>query len=152
MIWRLNAFGLRSSLTLIIHPTHYSLGTALAKNGQHDEAIAEMFTAIKLSDGDPKYNTNLAWVYTRAGRRSEARKILEQIEGSFTPEDNKRRIFEIAGIYAELGDKDKAFAWLEKAFEIRAPYLIWLKVEPQLDKLHGDPRFDDMLKRLGLPA
>jgi TolB-like protein/DNA-binding winged helix-turn-helix (wHTH) protein len=56
-----------------------------------------------------------------------------------------------ARVYAQLGDKDEAFQWLDKACAENAPWLIWLRRHPMFDSLHGDPRFDAMAKRLGLP-
>jgi hypothetical protein len=58
----------------------------------------------------------------------------------------------VAEIYAGLSEKDQAFAWLEKAYEQRsAGYLIFLSVEPRLDHLRSDPRFQDLVRRIGLP-
>ena len=56
-----------------------------------------------------------------------------------------------AGIYAGLGEKDQAFAWLDKAYTERDDRLIYLAVDPIVDPLRSDPRFGGMLKRLGLP-
>ena len=56
----------------------------------------------------------------------------------------------IAIVYVGLGDKDQAFAWLDKAFQDRSSLLLWLKVEPQFDSLRDDPRFQDLLRRVGL--
>jgi hypothetical protein len=57
----------------------------------------------------------------------------------------------IATVYAGLGDRDKAFEWLEKAYQERSPRLTWLKVEPMLDSIRSDPRYADLLRRMGLP-
>jgi len=57
----------------------------------------------------------------------------------------------IAVIYTSLAEKNTTFEWLEKAFEARDPYLIYLRVEPVLDGLRADPRFADLLRRVGLP-
>jgi len=57
----------------------------------------------------------------------------------------------IATVYVALGDRDQAFARLEKAYEVRTQYLAWLKLNPELDSLHPDPRFQDLLRRVGLP-
>jgi hypothetical protein len=54
-------------------------------------------------------------------------------------------------IYAGLGEKDQAFAWLEKAYQERHPYMILIKVEPVFQSLHSDPRFADLTRRIGLP-
>ena len=56
----------------------------------------------------------------------------------------------LANVYIGLGDKDQAFFWLEKAYLDRSNYMVWLKVFPLLDPLRSDPRFDDLLRRIGL--
>jgi len=56
-----------------------------------------------------------------------------------------------AVVYVGLGDKDQAFAWMEKAYQDRSFWLIWLKVEPRFDSLRDDPRFVNLLRRIGLP-
>jgi hypothetical protein len=53
--------------------------------------------------------------------------------------------------YAAIGDADRAFQWLEKAYEAHDTFLPWLKVDPELDELRGDPRFDDLVRRIGIP-
>jgi hypothetical protein len=55
-----------------------------------------------------------------------------------------------AVVYDGLGDKEQTFAWLEKAYQDRTFFLIWLKFEPRFDSLRGDPRFQDLLQRIGL--
>jgi hypothetical protein len=79
-----------------------------------------------------------------AGKRSEALKLLHEIETKTSP-------WEVAGIYARLGDKDKAFEWLEKAYLQRDFQLGRLKVWPVVDNLRSDPRYADLLRRIGLP-
>ncbi len=59
--------------------------------------------------------------------------------------------YSIASIYVGLGDKDRAFAWLEQAYEKRDTWLSHIKVEPAFDALHGDQRFHDLVRRIGLP-
>jgi hypothetical protein len=67
---------------------------------------------------------------------------------------SKRRYvapFDIALVYMGLGDKSRALEWLEKAYEDHSDWLAWIKVWPQFDSLRGEPRFQDLLRRLGLP-
>lgn len=54
-------------------------------------------------------------------------------------------------IYVGLGEKDEAFAWFEKAYEERASWLVWFKTDPMLDALRSDPRYRDLLRRIGFP-
>lgn len=82
-----------------------------------------------------------------AGRRVEAAAVLAELQ-----ERSKRSYvapFHIAMVYIGLDDKDKAFAWLEKAYEARSWYMTWLKVVPELDSLRSDPRYVDLLRRVG---
>lgn len=84
-----------------------------------------------------------------SGRRVEAEKVLAELQ-----EISKQRYvspYYVAMIYAGLGDKDQAFAWLDKAFRERSRRLVFLKVASIWDGLHPDPRFADLLRRIGLP-
>jgi hypothetical protein len=67
---------------------------------------------------------------------------------------NRRYVspYSIALIYAGLGEKDQAFAWLEKAYEDRSSLMVYLKVEPMLDSLRSDTRFAELVRRIGLPT
>ena len=84
-----------------------------------------------------------------AGRRAEALNLLSELE-----ERSKRSYvpsYDVAIVYVGLGDNEGAFAWLEKAYEERCSRLIWLKAEPLFEPLRSDPRFGDLLRRIGLP-
>jgi len=81
-----------------------------------------------------------------AGKKAEAYKVIDELllqQRHVLPLD-------IAMIYARLGENDKAFVWLEKAYDERAGWLIELKVEPAWEKMRSDPRFQDLLRRVGL--
>ncbi len=90
----------------------------------------------------------LGYAHARLGERSQALRMLEQLEAAskqrYTP------AFSFAVVYAGLGEKDQAFTWLEKAYEERASRLGYLKVEPLWDPLRSDPRFAELLRRIGL--
>ena len=90
----------------------------------------------------------LGHAYAVSGRRAEARQALDEL----VARSRRRHVpaYTIAAIYAGLGDKDQAFAWLEKAFADRAWYMTSLKVDPKLDSLRSDPRFKDLVRRVGL--
>jgi hypothetical protein len=92
--------------------------------------------------------SSLAHAYAIAGRRSEAEMLLRQLneraQNTYVPS------FHIAIIYAGLGQKDQALVWLEKGYQERSTWMVWLKVDPRLDVLRSDPRFQDLLRRLGL--
>jgi len=89
-----------------------------------------------------------AYIYARAGKRAEAEKILRDDEETDSPSVWKP--YFIAMSYAALGDRDRAFEWLEKAFAKRSVGLTSLKVEPEWDSLRSDPRFNDLIRRVGL--
>jgi eukaryotic-like serine/threonine-protein kinase len=117
-------------------------------SGNADLAIAG---SRKMADsGDPLGPTFLAASYGRAGRRADALAIVRPRE------DAARRSHQgsylIGTVYAALGDRDPAFRWLEEAYTEHDTFLPWFKVDPEFDKLHGDPRFDDLVRRIGIPA
>jgi DNA invertase Pin-like site-specific DNA recombinase len=87
--------------------------------------------------------------YAVAGRRAEALKVLDEL----TARSRQRHVpaYYIALIYAALGEKDNAFAWLDRAYTQRSWYLTSLKVDPKVDSLRSDPRFADLVRRVGLP-
>jgi hypothetical protein len=91
----------------------------------------------------------LAHIYAVSGRKTEARNILAELqrlsEHEYVPATD------IALIYAGLGEKDQSFAWLDKAFEEHSFTLSNVKVEPRFAPLRSDPRFADLLRRIGLP-
>jgi hypothetical protein len=96
---------------------------------------------------DPNLLGTLGWVYAVSGRQETARKFLDMLM-----ELRTRRYFDayyIALIYAGLGEKDKAFEWLNKGFEERGSCLIWLKTDPSLKILRSDPRYRQILKKMG---
>jgi TolB-like protein/DNA-binding winged helix-turn-helix (wHTH) protein/Flp pilus assembly protein TadD len=127
---------------------HYQLGQALEQKHRHDEAIAEFRRAIELSGENTTFESNLANAYAVSGRKEEATKIVEQLEsrqsqGSSTDAS-------IALIYVGLGDNDHAIIWLTKAYQARFnPSIL---VRPVFDPLRSDPRFHDLLQRIGLPS
>ena len=128
---------------------HVWLAETHLQMGRYDEAITELNKAIS-SDGDTRAIAMLGYAYALAGRRDEARSLLGKLE-----EQSKRKYvpaFFIAAIYVGLGEKDRAFEWLEKAYQDRNPNLVNLKVSPILDPIRSDPRFADLLRRVGIPS
>jgi len=126
-----------------------ALSRAYACKGMYSEAV-------KVAEKDIEAGDNLvgkiylAWIYARSGDRDSALRTLNEVLVNTPPADNSRGPFETAGVYAELGDKDLAFKWLERAYIARASSLVWLKADPEMDKLRDDPRYADLLKRIGL--
>jgi TolB-like protein/tetratricopeptide (TPR) repeat protein len=123
---------------------NFLLGDIYAEKHMYPESIAAF-----LKSGDGPYTLgHLGNVYARAGEADKARKIIAQMQASL-PRDGVGR-YEIALIYAGLGEKTEAFKWLEDAYRNHDVGLVYLRVDPCLDPLRADPRFDDFLHRVGL--
>jgi hypothetical protein len=90
-----------------------------------------------------------AVTYAMLREEGEARSLLREVEKNWQPDGSSS--FWIASVYGWLSDKDAAFEWLERAFQEHAAFLVWLKVMWPLAPLHGDRRFDDLVKRIGIP-
>jgi len=127
---------------------YWALGRAYLEKGMYADAIAAFQKAIPLSGDSPDESASLGCAYARSGRKAEARTIIDDLK-----EQSKRRYIApsvIAAIYADLGEKDEGFIWLDMAYEEHDFILVLLKVEPMFDKLRSDPRFTVLLKRVGL--
>ena len=124
------------------------LGQAYERKKQYAEAIAALEKA-RQADINPTSLGYLGYVYAVAGKKGEAQKVLEELK-----ELSKLRYvspYNIACIYAGLNDKDQAFEWLERSYQERSFYMTLLKADAVMDGLRSDPRFKDLLKRVGLP-
>lgn len=128
---------------------HDELGWLYEEQHDFPRAIAEFEKARKLEPNVAEPLASLGRAFALSGQAEKARQVLTQLENMrdkihVTP-------YNVASIYAALGDKEEALAQLQKAYEERSFYLTWLAVDPQLDSLRSDPRFQDLLRRLGLP-
>jgi TolB-like protein/DNA-binding winged helix-turn-helix (wHTH) protein len=128
---------------------HYEIGIGYEGTGKLQEAISEYQKAAKLSDGDQNVLTSLAHADDAIGDRAEAVKILRDLERKSKQIDVPPYV--MATTYAGLGDREKAFEFLEKAYQVRAFDLSFLGADLRLDHLHSDPRFQNLLSRVGLP-
>jgi TolB-like protein/DNA-binding winged helix-turn-helix (wHTH) protein/Flp pilus assembly protein TadD len=126
---------------------HNQLAQAYLQTQMHVEAIAELQKAVQLSGGSPTAVANLARAYVASGKRSEAVKLLNDLKNRSSPVSSHAS--EIAVIYAALGDTDQAMNWLEKGYEERFNPGVLLR--PGFDPLRSDPRFQDLVRRIGLP-
>lgn len=132
-------------------PAQYNLiSDAYAGKGRFEEAVALLRKAISQSPTRMELQTGLASVYARMGRPNEARKILRMLQQ--LPPTQYVSPMSIATVYCALGDKDHALQWLEKAIEQRDASVSDLPSLPFVDLLRGDPRFHNLLQRLGLPS
>jgi len=128
---------------------HWNLGQALELKGQLREAVAEYKKAAELND-DPLVVALLARAYAKLGQRDEALKRLEELQQAAT----RRYVpnYAFALVYAALGDNAKAMDWLERAYRDRVgPEVVLIKVDPMLDSLRGDPRFEALVDKI-VPA
>jgi TolB-like protein/DNA-binding winged helix-turn-helix (wHTH) protein/Flp pilus assembly protein TadD len=125
---------------------HNQLGQAYLQKHMNDEAVAELQEAVQLSAGSPTCLANLARAYAASGRRSEAAKLLSDLKKHSSP--GYSHASEIAVVYAALGDKNQAMTWLEKGYEERFNPGVLLR--PGFDPLRSEPRFQELLRRIGL--
>jgi tetratricopeptide (TPR) repeat protein len=127
--------------------SHMLLGWTYEQQGKYSDAIAELNKAIRITD-NPQVAASLAHAYALSGQRAEAHRALTEL----LDEANRRYVspYDIATVYAGLGNTEEAFNWLEKAYEDRSGWLAWwLRVDPKFDRLRADPRFVDLLRRVG---
>jgi TolB-like protein/DNA-binding winged helix-turn-helix (wHTH) protein/tetratricopeptide (TPR) repeat protein len=126
---------------------HSQLGQAYLQTHMYEEALEEMQKAVQLSGGSPTCIANLARAYVASGKRSEAIKLLSELKKRSNPGHSNAS--EIAMIYASLGDSDQAMTWLEQGYEERFNPGVLLR--PGFDPLRSDLRFQNLLRRVGLP-
>jgi eukaryotic-like serine/threonine-protein kinase len=128
---------------------HSRLGSAYLQKAMYAEAIAEIEKARALSGGKPLIVAGLAYAFAVANEKDKARDLLDELK-----ERSKQEYvspYYLAMVYASLDEKNKAFKCLEKAYKERSSWMPRLKVEPKFDRLRSDPRFADLLRRVGLP-
>ncbi len=126
---------------------HNQLGQAYLEKRMYGEAVTELQKGVQLSGGSPTCIANLARAYAASGKRNEAIKLLSDLKKRSNPSYSYGS--EIATIYASLGDKDQAMNWLEKAYEER--FNPGVLMRPGFDPLRSDPRFEDLIRRIGFP-
>ena len=137
---------------IAVDPNHYQalwvLGLTYVANQQFDEAIATSEKTVTVSERAPAALGVLGLAYGSAGRKREANKVLNELL-----ELQKHRYVSpmaLSYVYIGLGNKDEAFAWLEKSYQERSNHLAFIKVSPTVDPLRSEPRFVELLRRTGL--
>ena len=127
---------------------HEYLGLGYLKKGLQSEAIAEFQKAVELSGRERRPLRDLGYGYAIVGKHAEALSVLKELEQKYERREAIGQ--DLAAVYAGLGEKDPAFAWLEKDFQGRSGLLAWIRWTPAFESLRDDPRYDDLLRRMGL--
>jgi TolB-like protein/Tfp pilus assembly protein PilF len=125
---------------------HWTLGIIYRDKGSYEKAIEE----FRILGDLPHALGHLGNAYARAGQREKASETISTLKDYVQRRGVGR--YEIALVYAGLGDKDDAFAWLEESYKARDKGLTYLKLDPCADPLRSDPRFENLLRRVGLTS
>jgi tetratricopeptide (TPR) repeat protein len=148
--WALREYKKATDFDPDFHVAHWMASWCMMGLGRHDEAAASATRAIEASKGLLVCYPSLARAHALAGRKDEARRILAELEAK-SPARYVEPV-EVAIAYDALGERDTAFAWLERGFRDRSHWLLTLNVEPRFDAMREDPRFQDLKARVGVPA
>ncbi|MBK7391993.1 MAG: tetratricopeptide repeat protein [Chloracidobacterium sp.] len=144
---------IENSLKLIELDPNFSysyviLGLSYLKKGRTTEAITNLEKAVELSNRDVGLS-ELGYGYGVTGKRAEANAIAKELEEKYASKESNG--FYVAGVYAGLADKDKAFEWLEKDIQTKSGNISNIRWAIPFESLRDDPRYKDLLKRMGLP-
>ncbi|HEX7295870.1 MAG TPA: protein kinase, partial [Pyrinomonadaceae bacterium] len=128
--------------------THWQLGLAYEEKGMYDEAISHHRRAVQISGESTLTLALLGHAYAVSGQKSDALKLLERLID--LPKQKYVSAYRVAAIYEALNDRDKAFEWLDRAYEERDGWLSWLNCDPVMKALRSDDRFAKLVQRVGL--
>jgi Flp pilus assembly protein TadD len=131
-------------------PAHIALGAAFEEQGIWSQAVSEYQKAVALSQNNPMALASLGSVYGHLGDREGARKVIARLREA--SKHHYVSAFDMATVFAGVGDSDSAFHWLEKAYAERESQMAFLNISRRTDPLRSDPRFADLLRRMGLSA
>jgi TolB-like protein/DNA-binding winged helix-turn-helix (wHTH) protein/Tfp pilus assembly protein PilF len=129
--------------------THFVLGYTYLKERQYDLAVREFTKFAQLFGGDPGRSAWVGYAYGLSGRRQQALEVLKRLNATSTTGPSSA--FGRALVYIGLGDKQRASAWLEKAYEQHEWILLSVNADPAFDSLRSEPRFQDLLRRMNFP-
>jgi TolB-like protein/DNA-binding winged helix-turn-helix (wHTH) protein/Tfp pilus assembly protein PilF len=129
---------------------YFGLGRAHLAKGMHEEAIQALRKGVGLYSGSQTPDGFLGYAYAMAGERDEALRMADGLKRLWKQRDPDAA-YELARAYAGLGDRDRALEWLDKAYQERYPSVRVVRIDPQLDGLRSDPRFQDLLRRMNFP-
>ena len=129
---------------------YFVVGEVYERKGMYAEAIQALETAVRLSHRNPHMLAVMGYALARSGKTAEAIQLIDELKGR--PTRVYTSPFNIAMIYAGLGQKDETLEWLEKAYEDRSMWLIFVNAYPIFDFLRPDPRFHDLVRRMGFSS
>ncbi len=130
-----------------LYAAYWGLGIAYWQKGLFEEAVAAYERAVDLEPSDLWVKGDLALVYAAAGKRARAQQILEEFE----EKAQREYVLPLALVLAHMavGDLDGTFAWLDKVYEDHHAELIWMNRQPRYDPLRGDPRWRELMRKIG---
>jgi tetratricopeptide (TPR) repeat protein len=134
-----------------LDPNYPFVSLLFGFNYIHQGKLSEAVRALQKSHdlfAAPWSHARLAYAYAKAGRKVEALAILDTLRNQAQTVYVASDI--VASVYVALGDNDKAFEYLEKGYQERAGWMVWLRIDPIWDPIRSDPRFDALLKRMKL--
>ncbi len=130
--------------------THWFIGQLQVRRGRYEEAVEALTKATELSRGNTRMLADLGSAYALLGRKADARAILDRLR-RIADQGNHVPRFEYAIVLAGLGERDEAFRELEAALEERTWHMAMITIDPMLDPLRDDPRFEGLVSSVGLP-
>jgi tetratricopeptide (TPR) repeat protein len=126
---------------------YWGIGIAYWQKGLLEKAVAAYERAVDLDPSDLLVKGDLALAYAAAGKRARAQQILEEFEEKAQRE--YITALPLAWAHMAVGDLDGTFAWLDKMYEEHNPELIWMNQQPRYDRLRGDPRWHELMRKIG---
>ena len=129
-------------------PAHIALGATYEDQGNWSQAISEYQQAVAISQNNPIALASLGSAYGHLGDQAAARKMIARLQEA--SKHHYVSAFDMATVFAGIGDPDTAFHWLEKAYAQRESQMAFLNITRRMDPLRSDPRFADLLRRMGL--
>jgi len=129
--------------------TYWMLGLIDYNQKKYPAAAANFRTAVRLSGGEAWSEMHLAMALAKAGQKSEAEALLKKLEA--TPQVKEAAHVEMAPVYWNLGQKQAALDWLERAYEWHANWMISLRMDPAWEEMRGEARFEELVRRMEFP-
>jgi tetratricopeptide (TPR) repeat protein len=130
-------------------PAHWHLGWAYEQAGRFEEGVSEARRAVAIDSGSLLYVASLGHAYAKAGMETDARATLARLGQAATTRHVSA--YHVAVIHIALGDTNAGLDWLERAYAERSPWIGYLGVDPRVDPVRSHPRFENLLRKTGLP-